>query len=103
MDFAAYPNWNPYIKEISGEAKVGSKIKVYMKPDWEKKGVTLHPRIIPLSQEKSLHGKEVSFSPGCSMGSTASSLKKFQVARYALSRKRSSMALQFLLSALHGL
>ncbi|MDD3246469.1 MAG: SRPBCC domain-containing protein [Methanosarcina sp.] len=64
MDFAAYPNWNPYIKEISGEAKVGSKIKVHMKPEWEKKGVIIHPRIIRLEPGKELTWKGSFFFPG---------------------------------------
>lgn len=28
--FDNYPNWNPFIKSIKGEAKVGNKIKVCM-------------------------------------------------------------------------
>lgn len=63
MDFAAYPQWNPYIREISGEAKVGSKIKVYMKPEWEK-GVTLRPRIIRLEPRKEFTWKGSFFFPG---------------------------------------
>lgn len=63
MDFAAYPQWNPYIREISGEAKVGSKIKVHMKPEWEK-GVTLHPRIIRLEPRKEFTWKGSFFFSG---------------------------------------
>nr|WP_255351034.1 SRPBCC domain-containing protein [Methanosarcina sp. MTP4] len=64
MDFAAYPKWNPYIQEISGDAEVGKKLKVYMKPEWEKKGTTLHPRILRLEPRKELTWKGSFFLPG---------------------------------------
>lgn len=64
MDFAAYPKWNPYIQEISGEVKVGKKLKVYMKPEWEKKGTTLHPRVIRLEPRKELTWAGSFFFPG---------------------------------------
>ncbi|MCP4724533.1 MAG: SRPBCC domain-containing protein, partial [bacterium] len=28
LDFKSYPDWNPFIKEIQGEAKTGSRLKV---------------------------------------------------------------------------
>jgi len=31
-DFAAFPQWNPFILEISGELNVGGKLDVYLKP-----------------------------------------------------------------------
>ena len=63
MDFAAYPNWNPYIREISGNVEVGKKLKVYMKPEWEK-GATLHPRIIRLVPKKELTWRGSFYFPG---------------------------------------
>lgn len=31
-NFAAYPNWNPFIRRISGRAKTDSRLEVYMQP-----------------------------------------------------------------------
>ncbi len=32
-DFENYPNWNPFIKEISGKLKVSGRIKVKIQPE----------------------------------------------------------------------
>jgi hypothetical protein len=44
-DFAAYPQWNPFIKSISGEARVGAKLDVHLQPP-RAKGITLHPQVL---------------------------------------------------------
>lgn len=31
-DFQKYPEWNPFIKELQGEVKVGEKLKVHISP-----------------------------------------------------------------------
>ena len=31
-DFAAYPDWNPFIRRISGELQVGAKLEVRIEP-----------------------------------------------------------------------
>lgn len=64
MDFAAYPKWNPYIQEISGEVAVGKKLKVSMKPEWEKKATTIRPRIIRLEPRKELTWRGSLYLPG---------------------------------------
>lgn len=33
LDFDAYPEWNPFIKEISGTAQKGEQIKVLIQPE----------------------------------------------------------------------
>ncbi len=41
-DFEAYPQWNPFIKEISGELKVGGTLSVYLQPSGQR-GLRFHP------------------------------------------------------------
>lgn len=89
MDFAAYPKWNPYIQEISGEAKVGSKLKVYMKPEWEKKGVTLNPRITRLEPRKELTWKGSFFFPGLLDGEHSFLLEEISGRRIRFIQKES--------------
>jgi uncharacterized membrane protein len=31
-DFASYPEWNPFIRRISGQPKEGTRLKVYIEP-----------------------------------------------------------------------
>jgi hypothetical protein len=52
-DFFNYPNWNPFIKSINGEVKVGNRITVRMEPP-EAKGMTFKPVILTLNTNKEL-------------------------------------------------
>lgn len=51
MDFSSYPNWNPFILKIEGEARVGSRLTVTIAPPG-KKTITFHPQIQSLSNYK---------------------------------------------------
>ncbi len=44
-DFASYPEWNPFIRRISGQPKEGTRLKVYIEPP-RAKGRTFHPKIL---------------------------------------------------------
>ena len=44
MDFENHPKWNPFIKSISGEQKVGNKLTVSIKPP-DANGMTFKPII----------------------------------------------------------
>ena len=52
LDFEKYPDWNPFIRKISGEVRVGSVLEVYIHPPDAKKGMTFNPTIINI---ESLH------------------------------------------------
>lgn len=46
MDFENYPKWNPFVKSISGEQKVGAKLKVSLP------GMNLTPNIVSLKKQR---------------------------------------------------
>lgn len=52
-DFGNYPNWNPFIKSIEGEVKVGNKITARIEPP-EANGMTFKPRILVFETNKEL-------------------------------------------------
>jgi hypothetical protein len=52
-NFDNYPNWNPFIKSIKGEVKVGRKITARIEPP-EAKGMTFKPRVLVLETNKEL-------------------------------------------------
>jgi hypothetical protein len=56
-DFDNYPNWNPFIKSIKGEVKVGNMITARIEPP-EAKGMTFKPKILTFETNKELswHG-----------------------------------------------
>lgn len=33
MDFAAYPAWNPFIRALSGDVRVGGRLTVHLQPE----------------------------------------------------------------------
>jgi len=45
IDFDHYPEWNPFIKSISGEQKTGSRLTVFLQPPGEK-GMTFKPIVL---------------------------------------------------------
>lgn len=49
IDFENYPQWNPFIKSISGEQEVGKKINVFLQaPDT--KGMSFKPVILSFKE-----------------------------------------------------
>lgn len=52
-NFENYPNWNPFIKSIKGDVKVGNKITVRIEPP-EAKGMTFKPKILKSETNKEL-------------------------------------------------
>ena len=43
-DFSSYPEWNPYIKSIAGEAREGAKLTVRLEPPG-RRGMTVKPAV----------------------------------------------------------
>lgn len=50
-NFDNYPNWNPFIKSIKGDVKVGNKITVRIEPP-KAKGMTFKPNILTFETNK---------------------------------------------------
>jgi hypothetical protein len=52
-DFASYPEWNPFIRRISGHPKEGMRLKVYIEPPGAK-GRTFRPKVIKAEPKREL-------------------------------------------------
>lgn len=46
MDFEHYPEWNSFIRSISGNAKVGEQLSVNIQPNPEKKPMKFLPKVL---------------------------------------------------------
>ena len=44
-DFASYPQWNPFIRRISGEPSTGERLEVRLEPP-DSRGITLRPKVL---------------------------------------------------------
>lgn len=51
-DFPAYPQWNPFVRRIAGEAKVGARLEVVIAPPGMGNGMTLRPRVLIATPER---------------------------------------------------
>lgn len=51
--FEKYSSWNPFIKSLEGEVKVGEKIVVRLEPPGAK-GMTFKPKVLTFDQNKEL-------------------------------------------------
>nr|WP_319399219.1 SRPBCC domain-containing protein [uncultured Carboxylicivirga sp.] len=61
--FDKYPNWNPFIKELSGEVSAGNKIKVVIEPDGQK-AMTFKPKVLSYVTNKEFTWKGHFIIPG---------------------------------------
>lgn len=53
LDFAAYPDWNPFVREICGGAQVGERLRVRLART-PTASVTFHPRVTRLEPLREL-------------------------------------------------
>ena len=63
MDFAAYPNWNPFIRSVSGGTTPGSRLDVTIEPVGGK-AMSFSPQVIACEREKEFRWKGRVLVPG---------------------------------------
>jgi hypothetical protein len=52
-DFAAFPQWNPFIREASGERKVGKKLRIRVVPSGGR-GMVFKPTVLACEPNREL-------------------------------------------------
>ena len=62
-DFASYPQWNPFIRKINGEAKTGSKLEIQLQTS-SGKSRSYRPVITKVEPNRELRWSGKSFLPG---------------------------------------
>ena len=63
IDFGAYPQWNPFIRSIEGEAKVGSRLKARIEPPGARE-MTFRPTVRVSEPARELRWLGRLFVPG---------------------------------------
>jgi hypothetical protein len=63
MDFRGYPSWNPFVRKIAGEPKVGSRLDVTLEPPGGKP-MRFRPRVLAVRPSRELRWKGRLFVPG---------------------------------------
>ena len=63
MKFDAYSDWNPFIQNISGDAKVNEKLRTFLKPP-DAKGMKFKPRVVKVEKGREFRWLGHLFFPG---------------------------------------
>ena len=50
-DFSAYPEWNPFVREIDGQLETGARLKVLLQPPGGK-GMTVKPKVLKVEPNR---------------------------------------------------
>jgi hypothetical protein len=66
-DFAAYPDWNPFIRRISGSPEPGARLEVRLEPPGAR-AMTFRPRVIAAQPNRELRWLGQLFVPGLFSG-----------------------------------
>ena len=74
-DFDDFSRWNPFIKEISGNIKVGSQIYVYIKPP-NSNAMKFKPKLLKYEPEKEIRWIGKFYLPKLVDGEHSLSIKK---------------------------
>lgn len=63
VDFATYPDWNPFIRRLSGEATVGARLAVTVQPPG-RRAMTFKPVVLAATPGRELRWLGRTFVPG---------------------------------------
>jgi hypothetical protein len=85
-DFAAFPQWNPFIKEASGEQKVGGKLRIRVVPAGGK-GMVFKPTVLAFETNRELRWRGRLGVPGLFDGEHAFSLEPIEGGRTRLTQR----------------
>jgi hypothetical protein len=62
-DFSSFPEWNPFIRRISGQPREGSRLKVYIEPPGVR-GRTFRPKVLKAQPKRELRWSGRLLIPG---------------------------------------
>jgi len=63
LDFPSHPHWNPFVRAISGVARVGETLKVSLQPPGGR-SMTFRPRVLVANPEQELRWRGHLLVPG---------------------------------------
>jgi hypothetical protein len=63
-DFSRYPQWNPYIRQASGDIKVGAQIFIFNQSSDKDSGMAFHPAVLTVIPERELRWLGSVYVPG---------------------------------------
>lgn len=85
-DFEAFPHWNPFIREASGERKVGEKLRIRVAPSGGK-GMVFTPTVLACEPNRELRWLGRLPIPGLFEGEHSFTLEPIDGARTRLTQR----------------
>lgn len=79
-DFASFPEWNPFIRQASGEPKEGSQLEVYLQPSGAK-GMTFRPKVLKAEPNRELRWLGHLLIPGLFDGEHSFTIEPLEAGR----------------------
>ena len=79
-DFAAYPEWNPFIRRVSGRAELEERLVVRMQPSGTR-GMTFRPTVTKVEPNRQLRWLGHLLVPGIFDGEHIFEIEEFEPAR----------------------
>jgi len=62
-DIARFPEWNPFVRRIQGELRVGSRLEVLLQPP-DSRGMNFRPTVLKVEPERELRWLGHLWAPG---------------------------------------
>ena len=90
-DFSSYPQWNPFIRRISGELATGERLEVRLEPP-ETRGITLRPAVLNAEPNHQLRWLGHCSCQACLMASTPYPSSRWKRTAFVSSREKRSRA-----------
>ncbi|MFQ6055434.1 MAG: SRPBCC family protein [Methanosarcinales archaeon] len=90
-DFSAFPQWNPFIRRASGEAKTGVQLEVYIHPPGAR-GMNFRPTVVKVEPNRELRWLGRLLMPGLFDGEHIFTIESIEQNMCVLSSVRSLQA-----------
>jgi hypothetical protein len=79
-DFASFPQWNPFIRQASGEPGKGAQLQVYLQPSGAK-GMTFRPKVLKAEPNRELRWLGHFLIPGLFDGEHSFTIEPLEAGR----------------------
>ncbi len=102
-DFAAYPEWNPFVRRVEGEVRVGARLQVYIQPSGGK-GMSFRPTVLVADPNRELRWLGHLWLPGLFDGEHSFSIEPLDErrVRFVQRERFKGLLLPFLSKMLDG-
>ena len=79
-NFAAYPDWNPFVRRVEGDVRVGARLHVYIQPSGGK-GMSFRPTVLIAEPNRELRWLGHLWLPGLFDGEHSFSIERLDEGR----------------------